>query len=132
MTTSEKTARLTNRYALTAAIAALKGEPVPADFSVDAIVEKLEAQIAQLDKKNAAPKKLTKTQQENIGIREQVVNFLRDNAPTGYTCADLIKQVPVLEGRSNQYVSALLKVAVDTDKSVVKYTDKRRTYFKAA
>ena len=126
------TSRLTNRVALTAAIAALKGEPIPADFGVDAIVEKLEAQIAQLDKKNAAPRKMTKTQVENAAIREQVVAFLAENAPTGYTCADLIKAVPVLEGRSNQYVSALMKIAVDTDHTVEKFTDKRRTYFRYA
>jgi hypothetical protein len=130
MTTTEKTVRLTNRYALNAAINALNGEPVPADFAVGDIVEKLNGMIAQLDKKNAAPRKLTKTQEQNAVIRAEVVEFLKENAPTGFTCGDLIKAVPVLHERSNQYVSALMKIAVDGGE-VAKYTDKRKSYFRA-
>ena len=95
-----------------------------------AYVEKLEKMITQLDKKNASPKKMTKTQEANAANIEVVVGFLADNAPTGFTCADLIKNVDVLEGRSNQYVSAIMKIAVDGGR-VEKYTDKRRTYFRA-
>jgi hypothetical protein len=130
MATTEKAVRLTNRYALTSAIASLRGESVPADFTVDEVVEKLEGMIAQLDKKNASPKKLTKTQQENLGIRAEVVEFLRENAPTAYTCGEMLKAVPVLDGRSNQYVSALMKLAVEAGQ-VEKFTDKRKTYFRA-
>ena len=124
MATTEKNVRTTNKTALLYAIENLPDAPAE-------VIEKLEKMVEQLEKKNAAPRKLTKTQMENATIRETVVEFLRENAPAGYTCGDLIKAVPVLEGRSNQYVSALMKIAVDTDKTVEKYTDKRKTYFKA-
>jgi hypothetical protein len=124
MTNTEKTVRTTNKTALQYAIKNLPDAPAE-------IREKWEKMVEQLDKKNAAPRKMTKTQVENAAIRETVVEFLRENAPAGYTCGDLIKAVPALEGRSNQYVSALMKIAVDTDKTVEKYTDKRKTYFKA-
>lgn len=123
MTTTNKTPKTTQKSALVYALDNLPD--APAD-----VREKLESMVAQLDKKNAAPKKLTANQQANIAVRTDVVQFLRDNAPTAYTCADLIKTVPVLSGRSNQYVSALMKKAVEADE-VEKFTDKRRTYFRA-
>ena len=119
------TEKMTYRKALDFAIANL-----PADAPAD-VVDKLNALTAQLDKKAASPKKLTAAQEANIGVKDAIVEFLSDNADTGYTCSDLLKLVPELEGKSNQYASALMRQLV-TDKLAVKYTDKRRTYFKAA
>ena len=127
--TNTNATRLTNKAALEFAIAAINGT-ASADFAPADVVEKLEKMIAQLDKKNASPKKLTKTQEANAANIEVVVGFLAEHAPTGFTCADLIKNVDVLEGRSNQYVSAIMKIAVEGGR-VEKYTDKRRTYFRA-
>ncbi len=121
--------RLTNKSALQFAINTINGAPV-GEFSAEDVVAKLEGMIAQLDKKNAAPKAQTKTQKANAENIEVVVAFLADNAPTGFTCGDLLKMVPVLEGRSNQYVSAIMKVAIDNGAPIEKYTDKRRTYFR--
>ena len=124
MTTTNKTPKTTQKSALVYAINALR-DSAPAD-----VVEKLESMVAQIDKKNASPKKLTANQQANLEIRDVVVQFIRDTAPTAYTCADLIKSVDVLHERSNQYVSALMRKAVEADE-VEKFTDKRRTYFRA-
>ena len=126
--TNTNATRLTNKAALEFAIATINGGDV-ADFAPADVVEKLEKMIAQLEKKNASPKKMTKTQEANAANIEVVVGFLSDNAPTGFTCADLIKNLDVLEGKSNQYVSAIMKIAVDGGR-VEKYTDKRRTYFR--
>lgn len=120
-----KTTKTTQKIALQFALDNLPD--APAD-----VREKWESMIAQIDKRNASPKKLTKAQEANAIVREIVVQFLMDNAPTGYTCSDLIKQVPELEGKNTQYVSALMRVAVEGDNAPVeKYTDKRRTYFRA-
>lgn len=97
----------------------------------DGYIEKMEKMIDQLDKKNAAPKKLTAQQTKNEGIKADILAFLVDNADSGYTVSDLLKLVPSLEGDSNQHASALLRALV-LDGSVTKYTEKRRTYFKAA
>ena len=119
------TEKMTYRKALDFAIANL-----PADAPAD-VVDKLNALTAQLDKKAASPKKLTATQEANIGVKDAIMVFLSDNADTGYTCSDLLKLVPELEGKSNQYTSALMRQLVD-DKRAIKYSEKRRTYFKAA
>ena len=116
--------KMTNRIALTIAIEAI------GDSNAEA-TEKLSKMIEQLDKKNAAPKKLTAQQTKNEGIKADILDFLVDNADSGYTVSDLLKVVPSLEGDSNQHASALLRALVLAG-SVTKYTDKRRTYFKAA
>ncbi len=119
------TEKMTYRKALDYAIANL---PVDAPAEV---TDKLNALIAQRDKKAASPKKLTAAQEANIGVKDAIMYFLSANTETGFTCSDLLKLVPELEGRSNQYASALMS-QLFKDGKVTKYTEKRRTYFKAA
>lgn len=121
--TMTKTDKMTNRKALEIAIAAI------GDTNADATA-KLSKMIEQLDKKNAAPKKLTAQQEKNVAMQGEILDFLLDNEGTGYTVSDLLKSVPSLEGDSNQHVSALMRALVLAG-SVEKYTDKRRTYFRA-
>lgn len=118
MSTTTKT---TNRSALTYAIENLTN--APAD-----VIAKLENMIAQLDKKNASPKKLTATQKENEGIKEAIVDFLFDNEGAGYTVSELIKEVPACGGLTTQKVSALVR-ALTNEGKVTSYSEKRRTYF---
>lgn len=121
--TMTKTDKMTNRKALEIAIAAI------GNTNADATA-KLEKMIDQLDKKNAAPKKLTAQQEKNIAMSGEILDFLLDHEGEGFTVSDLLKSVPVLEGDSNQHASALMRQLV-TAGSVEKYTDKRRTYFRA-
>lgn len=119
------TEKMTYRKALDFAIAHL-----PADAPAD-VVDKLNALTAQLDKKAASPKKLTAAQEANVGLMDCILNFLRDNADKGFTCNDLLKSVPELEGKSNQHVSALMRKLVDEGNGPVeKYSEKRRTFFR--
>ena len=117
------TTKTTNKTALLYALDNLPD--APAD-----VREKWQKMVEQLDKKNAAPKKLTAKQTENEGVKADLLFFLTENEGKGFTCSDLLKSVPALEGKSNQYVSALMRQLV-TDKAAEKYTDKRRTYFRA-
>ena len=114
--------KMTNRKALTYAIDHLTD--APAD-----VIAKLTKMVEQLDKKNASPKKLTAQQVKNEELKEVIVDFLADNADTGFTVSDLLKAVPELEGDSNQHVSALMRQLVEAGK-VEKYSEKRRTYFR--
>lgn len=114
--------KMTNRVALTVAIDAI-GESNPE------AVEKLQKMIEQLDRKNAAPKKLTAQQEKNNSFKAEILDFLTANRDNGFTCADLIKSVPVLEGDSNQHVSALMR-ALKIEGLVEAYSEKRRTYFR--
>ena len=121
--TMTKTDKMTNRKALEIAIAAI------GDTNADATA-KLEKMIDQLDKKNAAPKKLTAQQEKNEVIKADVLDFLLDHEGEGFTVSDLLKLVPACEGDSNQHVSALMRALVLAG-SVERFTDKRRTYFRA-
>ena len=114
--------KMTNRKALTYAIDNLTDAPAE-------VITKLTKMIEQLDKKNASPKKLTAQQVKNEELKEVIVDFLADNADTGFTVSDLLKAVPEFEGDSNQHVSALMRQLVDANK-VEKYSEKRRTYFR--
>jgi hypothetical protein len=118
------TSKTTNKTAL---LYALENMPdAPAD-----VREKWQKMIDQLDKKNAAPKKLTAQQAKNEGVKADLLDFLCAHEGEGFTVSDLLKSVPTCEGDSNQHVSALMRALV-LDGSVEKYTEKRRTYFRVA
>jgi len=115
------TSKMTNRKALSYV---LDNCSIPAD-----VAEKLTAMIVALDKKSSAERKPTAKQGENAAVRAAVVEFINENAEgDGFTCSDLIKVCPAVEGKSNQYVSAILRQAVIAGE-VSKGTVKRRTYF---
>lgn len=115
--------KMTNRKALTFAIEAI------GDSNPEATA-KLQKMIEQIDKKNASPKKLTAQQEKNETLKEVIVEFLAEKKPNGYTVSDLIKEIPEFEGDSNQHVSALTSQLVK-DGKIERYTEKRRTYFRA-
>lgn len=120
-----KTEKMTNRKALTYCL-----DNVP-DLPAE-VRDKLTAMIAALDKKNDAERKPTAKQSENATVRAAVVEFINENTEgDGFTCSDLIKVCPVVEGKSNQYVSAILRQAVLAGE-ISKGTVKRRTYFAPA
>jgi len=114
--------KMTNKTALLFAIDAI-GDANPE------VTAKLQNMVAQLEKKNASPKKLTAQQEKNEVLKGEILDFLTENAGTGYTVSDLLKMVPACEGDSNQHVSALMRALVATG-VVEKFTEKRRTYFR--
>ena len=113
--------KMTNRKALEFVLANCA---VPAD-----VEEKLTSMIAALDRKNSAERKPTAKQTANADVRAALVEFINENAEgDGFTCADLLKECPAVEGKSNQYVSAILRQAVLAGE-ISKGSVKRRTYF---
>jgi hypothetical protein len=95
------------------------------------VIEKLEALKASLQRKNGAERKPTAKQEENAKVRATIVEFINENyeeGENGFTVTDLLKAVPEIEGKSNQYVSAILRQAVLANE-VSKGSVKRRTYF---
>ena len=114
--------KTTNKTALLYAIENLPDAPAE-------ILEKLTKMVDQLDRKNAAPRKMTEKQTHNEAVKVAILDFLADHEGEGFTCSDLIKVIPALEGTSNQYVSALMRSLYEAHK-VEKYTEKRRTYFR--
>ena len=124
--------KLTKKMALSAAVDMLrKGTIDITDYSREEIADKLESMISLLDKKDAAPRKLTEQQKKNEVIKTAILDFLSANAENGYTVSDLIAQVPECNGDTTQHISALVR-ALDLDKMVQKYVEKRHTYVKIA
>ena len=115
--------KLTNKVALQYALKAI-GDSNPE------VTAKIEKMIEQIEKKNAAPRKLTAKQVANEDIKATILAFLVDNADTGFTVGEILKAIPFEEGPTNQKISALLRQMKEEGK-VDRYVDKRRAYFKA-
>lgn len=94
------------------------------------LVEFAQHEIELLDKK-ANSKVATKTQKENEGLKENILEFLKDNSNEMFTITQLQEKVVELEGLSNQKVSALVAQMVKTEE-VKRITDKKKSYFQIA
>jgi len=97
------------------------------DFSE--VVERLETLKGQLAKRSGK-KGMTKTQKENEGLMETIVNALAE-LENPVTVTELIANSEVLTGFTNQKISALLRKLVEAGK-VVKTMEKKKAYFTVA
>ena len=125
MTNTTTTKRPTKRtmYNALLAIPEVKGNTELVDF--------INREIALLDKKNATNSaKQTPTQKANEGIKTEILAYLVEHKPTGYTVSELIKNVEVCNGMSTSKVSALVRQLIDESK-VERYEEKRKAYFRA-
>ena len=91
------------------------------------LVEFAQGRIAVLDKK-ANNKKPTKTQEENVAIKDEILSVLTNE---GATVTEIQGKSEMLSGLSNQRVSALLRQMI-ADGVVVKTIDKKKSYFSLA
>lgn len=89
----------------------------------------IESEIALLEKKNSAEKKPTKTQVENAGIKEAILDYMVEG--TRYTVTELIKGCDECSDLTNQKVSAILRQMVN-ENVIIKVEDKRKSYFELA
>ena len=119
--------KLTNRVAIEIALSTLptnKSFTVDsATFSAEEVKAKLEAMLTAYEKKATAPKKPTKTQQENEPVKQAIVTLLKDS-PSPLTASDVAASV----GVSVQKASALLSQLVVADLAK-RVPEKRKTYF---
>jgi len=106
--------KMTKKVALNLAIEALMDN--------DEAVEVLQNMVAQLEKRNSAERKPTKTQVENASLKEEFLTFVKENG------AVRASEVAAHFGVSGQKASALLKQLVDNHE-VEKVVEKRVTYF---
>lgn len=129
MTTTNTSARRTTKreyYTILLGIEAVANNPELKAF--------IENEISLLDKKSnsSGDKKPTARQTENAGLKEAILNYLRQSDPA--TITDLMKNVPELaaiEKLTNQRTSAIVRQMVDVDKTVERLVEKRVAYFKA-
>ena len=91
------------------------------------IVTFAEGRIEALNKKSGS-KKPTKTQEENVSLKEEIVSVLTSE---GATVTEIQTKSEILGTLSNQRVSALLKQLVEAGR-VVKTIEKKKSYFSLA
>ena len=129
MTTTNTSARRTTKreyYNILLGIEAVNSNPDLVAF--------IENEIDLLNKKSnsSSDKKPTARQSENAGLKEAILNYLRQNDPA--TITELMKNVPelaVIENLTNQRTSAIVRQMVEIDKTVERLVEKRTAYFKA-
>jgi hypothetical protein len=95
------------------------------------LVEFINHELELLAKKNATGtlRKPTKTQIENENLIEVIFAKLQATGE-GMTISEIQAEEEMLEGLTNQKMSALLKKLVDSQR-VEKYIEKKKTFFKA-
>lgn len=91
----------------------------------DAELEKFIQHEIELLEKKATNKKATKTQEENVSYKAEIMSVL---TAEGATVTEIQSRSEVLGGLSNQRVSALLRQMVDA-KEVAKVVDKKKSLF---
>ena len=86
-------------------------------------------EIELLENKRSTAKP-TKTQTENLAVKETIVSVLKEIGKP-VTITEMQKFSAELAEFSCQKLSALLKQLVENDKTVTKVTEKKKTYFSA-
>lgn len=120
--------KLTNKKALEIAIKAINVSGFSTDdFKTDEIIEKLEKMLAQVEKKSGGERKPTAKQEENKRLEKIILDYLTGQTESK-TVTDMMKEIPELDGMSNQKVSSLVKPLKDGE-LIEKEIKKGRSYF---
>ena len=90
--------------------------------SDDAVVEKLTALKAQIEKKNSADRKPTKAQVANDALKGEIVEWLTDF----HTATEVADQFGISVNKSTALLTALVKAQV-----VERVVEKRKALFRA-
>lgn len=99
------------------------------DTDVSGLTAFVNHEIELLENKRSSTKP-TKTQTENLAVKETIVSVLKEIGKP-VTITEMQKFSVELAEFSCQKLSALLKQLVENDKTVTKVTEKKKTYFSA-
>lgn len=118
----EKEKKITQKEFYDALVKALKGEEQP--FTTDELVEFVDGRVAQLNKKSTN-RKPNKTQTENEPLKAELLALLTNE---GMTVSEIMAKSETFSGKSNQKVSALLRILKEEGKVVRDDTGKKTLY----
>ena len=116
--------KMTNAKALQYAISHLSDAPVE-------VIEKLQKQLDQLNRKNTAPKKPTAKQTENAAFADAILAALSENPNRLWSITEMQKGVDAVAELSNQRISAIVRGLI-SDGKVKRVEDHRKAFFQAA
>ena len=102
-------------------------------ITVELAIEKLTHEIGLLAKKNSSSGsgKLNKTQEANVALEVEILDFMADHPNQLFTTTDLIKSCPACEGLNPQKVSPRMN-AMEKEGKVSKTKDKGKTLWQYA
>ena len=116
--------KMTNAMALEIALEVMKETDAEKYAEV---IEKLDKMLAQVNKKSSANRKPTATQLENEGLREKIVEYLK-NTGKRLTVSEMMKEIEGLEELSNQRVTSLA-TSLYKEGKIDREVEKRKAYF---
>ena len=116
--------KMTNAMALEIALEVMKETDAEKYAEV---IEKLDKMLVQVNKKSSANRKPTATQLENEGLKEKIVEYLK-NTGKRLTVSEMMKEIEGLEERSNQRVTSLATFLYKEGK-IDREVEKRKAYF---
>nr|DAQ42800.1 MAG TPA: hypothetical protein [Caudoviricetes sp.] len=116
--------KMTNAMALEIALEVLRETDAE---KYTEVIEKLDKMLVQVNKKSSANRKPTATQLENEGLREKIVEYLR-NTGKRLTVSEMMKEIEGLEELSNQRVTSLATFLYKEGK-IDREIEKRKAYF---
>ena len=116
--------KMTNAMALEIALEVLRETDAE---KYTEVIEKLDKMLVQVNKKSSANRKPTATQLENEGLREKIVEYLR-NTGKRLTVSEMMKEIEGLEELSNQRVTSLATFLYKEGK-IDREVEKRKAYF---
>ena len=122
--------RITKAMKFNAILCALQGKDIPHDLTISDLEDFILHECDLLVKKNTSDKKPTKTQQENISLKERVVTVVAGLAKP-VTISDIQAADEVLGDMSNQKISAMVRQLVDSG-NLVRTEEKRKAFFTVA
>ena len=128
--------KLTKKVALEVAINAIENSVLPEwsysqgeetlTVSKAEAIEKIQKMIESLDTKASAPKKPTKIQEANEGVKDIIKEVLDGQAPM--TISNIMARSTELSALSNQKVASLVRQLVEAG-VLVRTEEKRKAYF---
>lgn len=122
---TNKTEKMTYKKALNYALQNLPDAP-------EDVIERLTALAASIEKKATERKKPAAQVEQDTTDKAAILDYLRSlSSDDRKTISDLIKEIPEIAGYSTPKVTSLVGDLIDAGQ-VVRVTDKRRSYFKAA
>ena len=116
--------KMTNAMALEIALEVLKETDAE---KYTEVIEKLDKMLVQVNKKSSANRKPTATQLENEGLREKIVEYLK-NTGKRLTVSEMMKEIDGLKELSNQRVTSLATFLYKEGK-IDREVEKRKAYF---
>lgn len=128
--------KLTKKIALEVAINAIENSVLPEwsysqgeetlTVSKAEAIEKIQKMIESLDTKASAPKKPTKIQEANEGVKDIIKEVLDGQAPM--TISNIMARSTKLSALSNQKVASLVRQLVEAG-VLIRTEEKRKAYF---